>query len=132
MKTGATNELVTIPIPPVPAMLAGAVWIPISEDYCNHPLERAQIETNDGLAWLRKANSKEQLYVASRQTNLWNCAKCGGALLGVRVAHPIWDGPFPCSGSGQCKYEQAPYCPTCEKEPSQSGNPIETRGKMFS
>ncbi len=54
----------------------------------------------------------------------YECAQCGGGIIGARVAHPIWDGPFPCSGSGRCHYERVPYCPKCEKEPSFDGIPI--------
>ena len=50
--------------------------------------------------------------------------KCGIEILAVSRAHPIWDGPFPCSGSGQCHYEQVPYCSKCEEKPSSSGAPI--------
>jgi len=51
--------------------------------------------------------------------------KCGTKIMGARVAHPIWDGPFACSGSGQCHYETVPYCPKCETEPSFHGVPID-------
>lgn len=53
---------------------------------------------------------------------------CGTEIMSVRVAHPIWDGPFPCSGSGQCHYEITPYCPKCEEEPSSRGSPITPKG----
>ena len=49
---------------------------------------------------------------------------CGQEIIAITRAHPIWDGPFPCSGSGRCHYEQVPYCPECEEEPSSSGTPI--------
>lgn len=51
--------------------------------------------------------------------------KCGTAIMGAKVAHPIWDGPFACSGSGQCHYETVPYCPKCEVEPNFHGAPID-------
>lgn len=51
--------------------------------------------------------------------------KCGEEIMGAKVAHPIWDGPFPRSGSGQCHYETVPYCPKCEMEPSFHGAPID-------
>lgn len=51
--------------------------------------------------------------------------KCGEPILGVRVAHPVWDGPFKCSGGGECRYETVPYCPKCETEPNQHGEPID-------
>ena len=53
---------------------------------------------------------------------------CGAKILGKTVAHPIWDGPFPCSGSGKCEYESVPYCPVCEEEPNSSGEPITPKG----
>lgn len=49
---------------------------------------------------------------------------CGEAIMMAEVAHPIWDGPFSCSGSGRCKYEIIPYCPKCEVKPSFHGIPI--------
>ena len=52
------------------------------------------------------------------------CVKCGATIMAETVARPIWDGPFPCSGSGQCEYEDVPYCPNCEKKPSFYGRPI--------
>lgn len=54
--------------------------------------------------------------------------KCGTVLLGVRVHHPIHDGPFPLSGSGQVQIEVVPYCPTCQEKPSEYGNPIRPEG----
>ncbi len=51
--------------------------------------------------------------------------KCGEKIMGARVAHPIWDGPFECSGSGQCSYQTVPYCPKCETKPNFSGAPID-------
>lgn len=50
---------------------------------------------------------------------------CGTTLLGARVHHSIWDGPFPCSGSGRVEVEIVPYCPTCQEKPSEHGAPIE-------
>lgn len=49
---------------------------------------------------------------------------CGTQIMGAKVAHPIWDGFFPCSGSGQCWYETIPYCPNCEIQPDFSGSPV--------
>ncbi|MBN2420840.1 hypothetical protein JXB27_01020 [Candidatus Woesearchaeota archaeon] len=60
----------------------------------------------------------------------YKCATCDSDIKGATVAHPIWDGPFPMSGSGQCHYEQVPYCPKCEQIPSSSGTPIEVGQKV--
>ncbi len=49
---------------------------------------------------------------------------CGTKILGKEVAHPVWNSPFPCSGSGRCQYETVPYCPECEEEPNFHGAPI--------
>lgn len=53
---------------------------------------------------------------------------CGTEILGKKVAHPVWDGPFPLSGTGQVKYETVPYCPKCEEEPALNGAPITPKG----
>lgn len=55
----------------------------------------------------------------------YKCASCGGEILTATVAHPIWDGPFPGSGAGECKYEGVLYCPKCEKKPESNGLPIQ-------
>lgn len=60
-----------------------------------------------------------------KRNQAYRCAKCNGEILSARVAHPIWDSPFPMSGSGRCHYENVPYCPTCEKEPNFHGSPIQ-------
>ncbi len=51
--------------------------------------------------------------------------KCGAEIQGKRVTHPIWDGPFPLSGSGRVHTETIPFCPQCELEPNSSGAPID-------
>jgi len=56
---------------------------------------------------------------------------CGETVMRARVAHPIWDGPFPMSGSGRCNYEIWPFCPQCEEEPSFHGSPIDLRGILW-
>lgn len=61
---------------------------------------------------------------ADGQSFTLKCKKCKGEIMAKTVAHPIWDGPGPCSGSGRCEYEQVPYCPNCDKEPSFHGTPI--------
>lgn len=60
----------------------------------------------------------------------YNCLNCGLEILAEKVAHPIWDGPFPMSGSGKCHYETVPYCPKCEPKPDFHGTPIEV-GEKF-
>lgn len=52
---------------------------------------------------------------------------CGATIMGAKIAHPVWDGPFPMSGSGRCLYETVPYCPECELQPSFHGTPISPR-----
>ena len=54
----------------------------------------------------------------------YKCKVCGSDILGKEVNHPIWDGPFPCSGSGKCSRSIEPYCPKCDQEPRSSGSPI--------
>jgi len=56
------------------------------------------------------------------------CWDCGEGILAAQVIHPIWDGPFPLSGSGRCSTENVPYCPKCELKPSSRGTPISPKG----
>ncbi|MBI5066315.1 hypothetical protein HZA97_08830 [Candidatus Woesearchaeota archaeon] len=84
-------------------------------------------EDKKGNTYARKQGSEVvYLVINSDPTGKFNCkcAKCDSEVLGARIAHPIWDGPFPCSGSGKCHYETVPYCPNCEKQPNFHGSPI--------
>src|SRR3972149_4573072 len=55
---------------------------------------------------------------------VWRCRDCQGEIMAITVAHPIWFRELSCAGSGECRYEQVPYCPNCEEEPNPHGNPI--------
>ncbi len=55
------------------------------------------------------------------------CTLDGKNIQSGEVAHPIWDGPFPMSGSGKCKYEYVPYCHKHEEKPEFNGNPIQIK-----
>lgn len=50
---------------------------------------------------------------------------CGEEIKATTVYHPIWDGPFACSGSGQVHRETIPFCPECETPPNEHGAPID-------
>ena len=89
-------------------------------------------DTN-GQEYMRKKGSSIVYKVASNDkkgNQTYQCAQCGSEIMGAEVAHPIWDGPFPCSGSGRCHYEKVPYCPKCEKQPNFHGTPIEIGEKV--
>ena len=62
---------------------------------------------------INKDNEGKQIY---------QCNDCSSDIMSSIVAHPIHDGPFPLSGSGQCHYEQVPYCPKCEEKPNYNGS----------
>lgn len=66
-----------------------------------------------------------ELDAKGAQTGALVCKKCKSSIMAKTVTHPIWDGPFPCSGSGRVHSEQVPYCPKCEKEPSSFGTPLD-------
>ena len=62
------------------------------------------------------------------------CSECESKIISATVTHSIHDGPFPLSGSGQCKYEKVPYCSNCEEKPNYSGAPINipfSRGRIM-
>lgn len=52
------------------------------------------------------------------------CKKCGGNIMAARVAHPVWIKGMGCAGTGECRYEEVPYCPRCEEKPNFHGTPI--------
>jgi hypothetical protein len=60
----------------------------------------------------------------------FECTVCGSDIIEGKIAHAIWDGPFPMSGSGKCYDESVPYCPKCEKAPEFHGTPISVGEKM--
>ena len=76
---------------------------------------------SEGNEFMRK-RSGNVLYIKTEDG--YKCINCNSEIMTVKVAHAIWDGPFPCSGSGSCAYENIPYCPKCEKEPNYHGSPI--------
>ena len=47
----------------------------------------------------------------------WICKTCGSTIAASIKYVPVWDGPFPCSGSGRVESYQLPYCPNCEFKP---------------
>lgn len=85
------------------------------------------VEDENGQNYMRKRGGSVVYKIIAedeqgRQT--YRCAQCDSDILEAKVAHPIHDGPFPLSGSGQCHYENVPYCPNCEEEPNFNGFPI--------
>ena len=111
-------------IPTIPEILEKATWVMIREKGCDHPLERAvEVDTDDELVWIRKAQKHDQLYAVKPNGTNWCCAKCGTMALTASIAHTVLDGFFSCSGSGEVSYEEAPYCPKCEEKPSFYGSP---------
>lgn len=55
---------------------------------------------------------------------------CGETVMDFIDYRPIWDGPFPCSGSGKVHREHVPYCPKCEEKPDSTG-PIDLRKAIW-
>lgn len=43
------------------------------------------------------------------------CCKCREGIVVATVAHTIWDGNFPLSGSGRVQNEYVPYYKKCEE-----------------
>ena len=53
------------------------------------------------------------------------CTRDDAEILAIERTHPIHDGLFPLSGSGEVQYETIPYCPIHEQQPSPQGHPID-------
>lgn len=78
---------------------------------------------------LEKQAKERQTSKYIRQGNgIYKCRDCGETIVTTTIAHPIWHGPFPMSGSGKCIYEQSPYCPKCEPKPDPNGSPVAPKG----
>ena len=75
-------------------------------------------------AYFEKKPEKDLAYKRLEGEENYQCTNCESVIVQVTRSHPIWDGPGPCSGGGQCEYESVPYCPTCEEKPSITGWPI--------
>ncbi len=91
----------------------------------NAPVGREVVLTPEEVKIMRKNWGKK---FVEQKDGTFKCRACGETILAVRVAHPIWDGPFPCSGSGRCWYELVPYCPKCDEKPGPHGLPIAPKG----
>jgi len=58
-----------------------------------------------------------------------HCYECSSKIDFKAQRKSIWFGEFDgCVGGGEVKTEHIPYCPKCEKEPSESGVIIEKSG----
>ncbi|MEK6885162.1 MAG: hypothetical protein AABY22_36360 [Nanoarchaeota archaeon] len=90
-------------------------------------------EDEEGNKFMRRSG-ETKIYRITEEDEEGNqkyvCNDCGSTILGAKIAHPIWDGPFPMSGSGKCHYEDVPYCPKCEQKPDYHGAPIEIGEKI--
>lgn len=116
----------TVATPELSEKLAKASWRDVGSPDDDYKLERTDLEGSEGsLIYMRKKGTPTQIYVTqAKDTSTWHCLKCRTKVLAAQVAHPIHNGPFPLSGSGQCSNETVPYCPTCEKKPNFHGSAI--------
>lgn len=106
----------------------------INEEWAKHARDNPHLafvpmfaEGRDGTNYMKGKGRSVPYKIVSedgqgRQT--YECGQCSGEILGATVAHPVHDGLFPLSGSGEVKYETVPYCPKCEEEPSFHGSPM--------
>jgi hypothetical protein len=115
----------TVAIPELLKELMGLSWYDVGSPDDDHKLERVDLPSQPEVLYIRKKQNPNQVYmVRVKNRNDWECLKCGATVLVAKVAHPVHDGPFPLSGSGQCSNETVPYCPACEKKPNFHGSAI--------
>ena len=84
-------------------------------------------EDSNGQKYMRRKGNSNIYKITSETEGRFfaECGECKGEIVSATVAHSIHDGPFPLSGSGQCKYEQVPYCSNCEEKPNYHGSSID-------
>ena len=82
---------------------------------------------SDGTKYMRPLGRSIVYRVVKEENGIqeYVCNNCSSKIEGAEVRHPVWDGPFSCSGSGKVKIEIIPYCPKCEQKPNSQGNPIQ-------
>lgn len=100
-------------------------WKDCSEPGADHKIQGAQCSVCKTV--YERRNTGTAVYVNRDGKDDYHCATCGSTIQAAKVAHPIHDGPFPLSGSGKCEYENVPYCPQCETQPSLRGSIITPR-----
>ena len=95
----------------------------------NTPLGPERVLTIEELKAEVTAQTEEKKKNYVRQPDgTYRHRDCGEIILVARVAHPIWDGPFPLSGRGLCIYENVPFCQNCEEKPDPDGSPVAPKG----
>jgi hypothetical protein len=77
---------------------------------------------------VEQVKNRDTSKYVKQSSGMYKCRDCGQTILAARIAHPIWDGPFPMSGIGRCVYEEVPYCPKCEPKPNSHGSPVAPKG----
>lgn len=104
-------------------------------DWANMTPEQREAVKASGLHWTtvpvevdmtdtKLFTTPEAILAESEQgVNDWKHS-CGAILLSAQVNHPVHDGPFPLSGSGEVQTQQVPYCPDCHAPPSPQGAPV--------
>lgn len=71
------------------------------------PPERSQVKRDPG-----------NFDFYERRGEKWFCKTCKGVVAAFIRHYSVWDGPGPCSGSGEVETTQEPYCPNCEAKPT--------------
>ena len=75
--------------------------------------------------WFERKQGSDIVYRGNDEKKQYECVTCGATIMGACVAHPVWEFPEHLAGFGECRYEDVPYCPNCEKKPGfHDGKPI--------
>jgi hypothetical protein len=97
-------------------------WQKLLKEYPWMSFVPEDAKDSKGNEYQRKRGSS---VIYKKTDNGYICINCGSEIETAEVIHPVWDGPFPCSGSGKTAKETVPYCPKCEEKPNPSGTPIQ-------
>jgi len=95
-----------------------AKFLVFDAEICGVPPSRLEKPESE-----KRAPGDESKWTKSAEGS-WHCKDCGALIQAAQIAHPVHDGLFPMSGSGECQYETVGYCPNCEKKPGFHGAPV--------
>ncbi|MCP6719209.1 MAG: hypothetical protein KJI71_03190 [Patescibacteria group bacterium] len=87
--------------------------------------ENIKVITPEELKVQGEKREETNKYIKQPDGSSYKCRDCGTEI--KATYHPVWNSPFPKSGTGQVT-SGIPYCPKCEEEPDINRLPVAPKG----